>query len=244
VKFAVTRLSAVSSTNEAAKELARAGAPEGTVVTADEQTAGRGTKGRSWHSAPGLGLYASVILRPPAEASAVLPLAAGIAAGEAVAKSSGIAVRLKWPNDLLWQGRKLGGVLCESGFTGAEFDFAVVGIGLNVGHGLGDFPDELRGRAVSLRMAAERAIGREAVLAAFLQELEIWMKRLDRQGGAAIAAAFASRAVPEIGAEIVVDAGEGPVAARYEGIASDGALLISTPSGPRRFLSAEIIRIL
>lgn len=242
MRFTIIRSGAVPSTNDAAKALARAGAPAGTVVTADTQTGGRGTKGRAWDSPPGLGLYASIVLLPPPEALALLPLAAGLAARAAIEKSAGVEAWLQWPNDLHWEGRKLGGILCESGFTGAVLDFSVVGIGINVGQEKDDFPAELRDRAVSLRMAAGRPVDVEAVLDALLPALDGWTARLAAEGGAAIAAEFSAHAVPAIGDGIVLDRGEGPFRARYEGIAPDGALLVATDSGPRRFLSAEILR--
>ena len=91
-------------------------------------------------------------------------LTAGLAARDAVEKSAGVEARLKWPNDLLWEGRKLGGILCESAFTGVDLDFSVVGIGINVGQKKDDFPVELRDRAVSLRQASGRSVGIESVL--------------------------------------------------------------------------------
>jgi BirA family biotin operon repressor/biotin-[acetyl-CoA-carboxylase] ligase len=243
LKFTIVHKDTVPSTNDAAKALARAGAPAGTVVTAAAQTGGRGTKGRGWDSPPGLGLYVSVILNPPADVLALLPLAAGLAARAAVEKSAGVDARLLWPNDLLWEGRKLGGILCESGFTGGALDFTVVGIGINIGQAEGDFSGELRDHAVSVSMAAGRPVEVEVVLDALLPALDAWTARLAAEGGAAIAAAFAARAVPEIGAAIMLDRGDGPFRARYEGIAPDGALMVSTDSGLRRFLSAEIVRL-
>lgn len=242
MKFTIVRKDAVLSTNDEAKALARAGAVAGTVVTAAAQTNGRGTKGRGWDSPPGLGLYVSVILKPPLDVLAHLPLAAGLAALASVEKSGAVGARLQWPNDLLWERRKLGGILCESGFTGAVLDFAVVGIGINIGQEEVDFPDDLRDRAVSLRAAAGRPVEAGAVLEVLLPALDAWTTRLAVEGGPAIAAAFAARAVPEIGADVMLDCGEGPFQARYEGIGPDGALLVSTDSGPRRFLSADIFR--
>ncbi len=242
MKFTIIRIESVSSTNDEAKALARAGAAAGTVVTAAEQLRGRGTKGRRWDSPPGFGLYVSVILEPQADVLAILPLAAGLAAWTAAKKSAGIDARLLWPNDLVWQGRKLGGILCESGFSGETLDFTVVGIGINVGQGESDFPDDLRGRAVSLRTAAGRPVGVEAVLDALLPALDTWTSRLTAEGGAAIAAAFASLSVPEIGTDVILDGGQGPVRARYEGIAPDGALMVSMDSARRRFHSADILR--
>jgi BirA family biotin operon repressor/biotin-[acetyl-CoA-carboxylase] ligase len=243
LKFTIVRKDTVPSTNDAAKALARAGAPAGTVVIAAAQTGGRGTKGRGWDSPPGLGLYVSVILNPPADVLALLPLAAGLAARAAVEKSAGVDARLLWPNDLLWEGRKLGGILCESGFTGGARDITVVGIGINIGQAEGDFSGELCDHAVSVSMAAGRPVEVEVVLDALLPALDAWTARLAAEGGAAIAAAFAARAVPEIGAAIMLDRGDGPFRARYEGIAPDGALMVSTDSGARRFLSGEIVRI-
>ncbi|MBE3131017.1 MAG: biotin--[acetyl-CoA-carboxylase] ligase, partial [Acidobacteria bacterium] len=131
----VHRRECVASTNDTARELALAGADHGTAVVAGEQTRGRGTKGRVWHSPPGLGLYASFILRGPAAGPVpflhLLPLAAGLAASDAVLAAAGAAVRLKWPNDLVHDGKKLGGILSEGVSGGPAGDFAVVGVGIN-----------------------------------------------------------------------------------------------------------------
>ena len=114
----------LDSTNRLAGDLARAGAPDGVVVGADHQTAGRGRRGRTWESRPGASLLVSVILRP---APALVTLAAGVAAAEACEAGAGVALGLKWPNDLLTDGAKLGGILSE--LVG---DAAVVGLGLNL----------------------------------------------------------------------------------------------------------------
>jgi BirA family transcriptional regulator, biotin operon repressor / biotin---[acetyl-CoA-carboxylase] ligase len=241
VTFTIIRKEAVPSTNDAAKDLARNGAPSGTVVLAEEQTAGRGTKNRTWHSPRGLGLYVSILLKPPLEAPALLPLAAGLAAREAVERSAGISPRLRWPNDLIWEGLKLGGILCESGFSGDRLDYAVIGIGLNIDQAFDDFPEELRGRAVSLRAAAGRPIERENLLSALLVGIESWTRALGQAGGPAIAAAFAAAALHAPGEKMIIDAGAGPEDVRFMGIAPDGALLVSTPLGARRYRSADIL---
>jgi len=241
LRYTIVRRTAVPSTNDEAKSLARAGAPPGTAVIAGAQTAGRGTKGRAWASPPGLGLYLSVILEPPAPALALLPLAAGLAAREAVSRAAGLEAGLKWPNDLLWGGRKLGGILCESGFTGGELDYCVVGVGINVGQEAADFPPGLRDTAVSLRLSAGRPVAAAAVLDAFLPALEEWTARLAAEGGAAIAAAFAAAAVHKVGDLLLLDEGRGPFQARYEGIGPDGALLAAASDGPRRFLAVDVL---
>lgn len=158
-------LDACPSTNDEAKRLARGGAAAGTTVVASAQTSGRGTRGRTWHSPPGLGLYLSLILRPPVPDLAGLPLRAARAVRDAVEAATGLAASVEPPNDIVWDGRKLGGILCETGFTGDILDFAVVGVGLNVGHRPADFPPDLRGSAVSLAMAA----GRDVLPAALIE---------------------------------------------------------------------------
>lgn len=122
------------STNTDALEAARAGAPHGSVYFADEQLAGRGRDGHSWHSAAGQGLYVSVLLRPaiPAVRLPLLPLAAGLAAAEAIRATTGLAIDLRWPNDLLLGPRKVGGILVEGKIESTGVAFAVVGIGINV----------------------------------------------------------------------------------------------------------------
>src|SRR5512138_215415 len=154
----VHRFESVASTNDIAKALAQAGEGHGTAVLAREQIRGRGTKGRSWHSPAGLGLYASFILRAaegrPVPSPHLLPLAVGLAVSDAILEAGGLETRLKWPNDVLFEGRKLGGILCEGNSLGASGGFVVAGIGLNVGQTLADFPAELRDAATSLRLAA------------------------------------------------------------------------------------------
>ncbi|MDD8026046.1 MAG: biotin--[acetyl-CoA-carboxylase] ligase [Acidobacteriota bacterium] len=154
----IVRLDSCPSTNDEAKRLARGGAAAGTAVAAGEQTAGRGTRGRSWHSPPGLGLYLSIVLRPPLPDLAGLPLLAARAVRDALEAETGVRASVEPPNDLVWEGRKLGGLLCESGFEGGRLLFAVVGLGLNVGQQPDDFPPELAAAAVSLRMASGRAV--------------------------------------------------------------------------------------
>ncbi len=138
----IRRFARCGSTMDEARVRALAGAPEGLVVVADEQTAGRGTKGRTWHSPPGTGLYATFLFRPAAEPT-LLPLAVGLAVLRAAAETAP-AVRLKWPNDLVWEGRKIAGVLCEGGPDGSGGRFVLAGIGINVGQTEEDFPPSSR----------------------------------------------------------------------------------------------------
>jgi BirA family biotin operon repressor/biotin-[acetyl-CoA-carboxylase] ligase len=199
----------VGSTNDEAWEALALGAPDGAVVIADVQTRGRGRAGRAWHTAPGRGLALSLLLRPEGDRHALelLPLAAGLALARAL-ETLGSAPSLKWPNDVLLQGRKVAGVLCESrripaaaGFPAtppgrpapATRDAVVVGVGVNVAQSAADFPPEIAGTATSLALAGI-ATDRENVAAAFLDALEpLWT---DLQGGAraALLEAWSARA--------------------------------------------------
>lgn len=142
----------VGSTNDLARDWAGASAPEGATVLADEQTAGRGRQGRSWSSPAGHGLYLSVILRPPwpADDAPHLALLAGEAVAEALRQGRPtLPLMVKWPNDVLCGGRKICGILVETGLRGARLDYAVIGIGLNVRQTDSDWPPALSGLATS-----------------------------------------------------------------------------------------------
>ncbi len=173
----VHHLASVGSTNALALEAAQAGAPSGSVWVADEQTAGRGRGGHGWHSAAGDGLYVSVLLRPQlALADALwLSLATGLAAQAAISHVTDLAIDIRWPNDLLLRGCKVGGVLVETSVTAANeavpamLRYAVIGIGINVNHE--SFPAELQDAATSLRQESGRPWAREQLLVELLQAL-------------------------------------------------------------------------
>jgi BirA family transcriptional regulator, biotin operon repressor / biotin---[acetyl-CoA-carboxylase] ligase len=147
----------IGSTSDRARELAQAGAPHGTLVTTDHQVAGRGRQGRTWTTPPGRALTMSLVLR---EVTPLVPLAAGVAVAEAI--GSGAAI--KWPNDVLVDGRKVAGILVEAR---PQEGWAILGIGINVALAPTDLPPELRDRAGTLgRPPEDVAVVREAVLAA------------------------------------------------------------------------------
>jgi len=160
------------STNSDAQTAARNGAPHGSVYFADEQTAGRGRGDHGWDSTAGEGLYVSVLLRPkmPPVRLPLLPLAAGLAAAEAVRAVTGVAADLRWPNDVLIGERKAAGILVEAKTSGGAVDFAVVGIGINVHQRA--FSPNLATPATSLEIEAGRPVSRQDVLAALLKSLE------------------------------------------------------------------------
>jgi len=160
------------STNSDALDAARSAAPHGSVYFADEQWAGRGRGGHEWRSAAGEGLYVSVLLRPsvPAARLPLLPLAAGLAAAQAIRSAAGLTVDLRWPNDLLLGPRKAGGILVEAKTSGGAVDFAVVGIGINVHQR--SFEPGLATPATSLEMEAGRRVSRQGLLVCLLESLE------------------------------------------------------------------------
>jgi BirA family biotin operon repressor/biotin-[acetyl-CoA-carboxylase] ligase len=163
---------ATDSTNSDALRAARSAAPHGSVYFADEQRAGRGRGDHAWHSAAGEGLYVSVLLRPPIPALRLplMPLAAGLAAADAIRAVASLSVDLRWPNDLLIGPRKTGGILVESKISGGAVDFAVVGIGINVHQESFDF--DLTTPATSLDLEAGRAVSRQHLLVGLLKSLE------------------------------------------------------------------------
>ena len=203
------------STNERAKELADAGTPHGTLVTADEQSAGRGRQGRIWTAPPGSAVLMSLILRDLDERHALLPLAAAVAVCEAV--GADLAPMVKWPNDVWIDGRKVAGILIEGR---PQAGWAVLGIGLNVT--TGSFPPELADIATSLRLAGYDTTP-EDVLGDLLGELMRWIDAPPD----AVLAAWRARDVLE-GKRILWSTGEGIA----DGIDDSGGLLVNT--GDRR----------
>jgi BirA family biotin operon repressor/biotin-[acetyl-CoA-carboxylase] ligase len=208
------------STNERAKELALKGAAHGTLVTADEQTAGRGRQGRSWVAPAGKALLMSVVLRDLGAAQAYLPLAAALAVCEASEQSAPVRCEIKWPNDVWVEGRKLAGILVEGR---PQQGWAVLGIGMNVGTAEDEFPDELRGIATSLSVAAHGASPPlDDVLQRMLRALEKWLA----EDPAKIVAHWSKRDALR-GRTIRWNGGEGVAT----GIDESGALMVQTSSG-------------
>jgi len=211
---------AVGSTNDRARILAAAGALPFTVVVAEEQTAGRGRVGRTWDSPPAMGLWMSVVLRPPAvEARRLAPLLVGLAACRAFERTAPeLSATLKWPNDVFLGDRKAAGVLCE--LDGG--DALVAGIGVNVRQRMSDFPAEIRGRAVSLEMAAGRPVARSTLAGALLDELRSLLSRAPLRLEGAVAHEIARRDALW-GREVQLEDGGVGVA---EGIDAAGRLLV------------------
>jgi len=229
------------STNERTKEMALAGAPGGLVVTAEEQTAGRGRRGHEWFAPPGTCLLYSALLRPfEAPEATLLPLAAGVAVCEAAESVAPVSCRLKWPNDVWIEGRKVAGILVEAR---PDEGWAVIGIGLNLAVPADEFPAELRETATSLlpsqpepdpagEPGARAALTR--ALAALNEALSRWTEADDEE----VVGAF--RGLDALaGRRISWDGGEGTV----EGIDQRGHLLVEAPGGERVTLGAGEVHL-
>lgn len=175
----------VDSTNQSAFDAAAAGAPDGTVIVADAQRAGRGRLGRRWDSPAGSNLYLSILLRGPFSQPVLtgLPFLAAIAAREAIRELTGLIIQFKWPNDLMINSRKVGGILAEARSAGANTTLAVVGIGVNVNWPKHAMPDELKATATSLEQELGHPINRPGLLAALLNRFDAGYDRLRDEGG-------------------------------------------------------------
>ena len=160
----------ITSTMDEAARLAESGTEEGTVVVAERQTAGRGRQGRSWVSREG-NLYFSAVFRPTMETLPFLSMLAGVAASRAIRKTTGLDPRIKWPNDVILSGKKVGGILVESAVEGEKVLYAIVGIGINVNLDT-DKVEDIAGHATYLNAAAGRSVPREEVFRQLLHDLD------------------------------------------------------------------------
>jgi BirA family biotin operon repressor/biotin-[acetyl-CoA-carboxylase] ligase len=236
----IKRIKSCPSTNDLAKELALAGEEEGTVVLAEEQTMGRGMKGRKWHSARGKGAYLSVILRPPQSSISFLPLVAGLAVADAVFNSVGLRIRLRWPNDLVWGNKKLGGILCESGFSGDKANYVILGIGLNLNHGRDDFPEEIRDHATSLKLISKANTDKNILLRNLWPALNRWYVGFLREEEEKIIRNFQENSILPLGMEIILATERGEIHGIYRGIDTQGGLILDSRGKIKSFFSAEI----
>jgi len=226
------------STNDDARELAEAGAAHGTVATADSQRGGRGRRGRAWHSPDG-GLFLSVVLRPrvSAEALAPLGLAVAVAVAEAVEQHGGTMPTLKWPNDVLLAERKVAGILVEAAIEGSVVRHVIVGIGVNLN--VTRFPARLADTAVSLHRVRGSRVDPVEFATGLCAQLETWVDLFEREGAAAVAAAWQARG--QAGKHVRVVSGAGVVEGIAEGLDPDGALRIRLADGSvRRVVSGEL----
>jgi BirA family biotin operon repressor/biotin-[acetyl-CoA-carboxylase] ligase len=217
------------STNQLAKRLAVEGAPAGTTIVADEQTAGRGRMGRVWLAPPGTSLLLSVILRPTIAVGRLpqLLMASALATASAVERSTGLSVLFKWPNDIMLRRGKAGGILIESGMRGEVLDYAVVGIGLNVNFDVGEFP-EIVETATSLSKELGHRVDRLELVRALLRLLESEHERL--QAGQSPHQRWADRLMA-IGEALEISTPWGEERGTMEGVDAEGSLVLRRADG-------------
>lgn len=228
--YDVRRYAELGSTNTVLRDLATGGAPEGTVVVADGQTAGRGRFQRSWNSPAGAGLYASILTRPrlrPTDAQ-VLTFVAAIAVAEALGRLGLDRVEIKWPNDVLARERKICGILTESSLLEGHVDWAVVGVGVN----LLDVavPDDLHAVATSLEGEGVRATSFE-VLEPLLESFDRWYGSLVERGSEPVLRRWAELAPMASGRDVRVDDGREVFDGTTEGMTPRGVLLVRRADG-------------
>jgi BirA family transcriptional regulator, biotin operon repressor / biotin---[acetyl-CoA-carboxylase] ligase len=219
------------STNRVALELGHAGEPEGTVVLAEEQTAGRGRAGRAWLSERAAGIYVTLLLRPrlaPVQAP-LLTMMAGLSVHAAAEAVTGLNVDLKWPNDLLIGGKKAGGILTEMHAEPSQVRFVIVGIGLNVNQE--KFPGELASIATSLRMESGKRHSRMELLVRLLREFESDYNRFLREGVSGVVERFETVSSYARGKRVRVSNGSESYVGTTAGLGPEGLLQVEREDG-------------
>lgn len=240
LRFRIEHRDLVDSTNLLAFERARAGAPEGTVVVAEAQSAGRGRLGRSWCSPSGRNLYASIVLRPPLPPMVVpqITLMAAVSVARALEEVGGMPAGIKWPNDLQLGGRKVAGILTELEAEAERVHFVVLGIGVNLNMTQRELPAEIRETATSLRIAAGRPVDRCRFAGRLLSHLARDYRSFIGGGFGALRGEYEAHHVLR-GRRVRVS-GAAEVAGVVRGVAPDGALLIDVGGRTERVVAGEV----
>jgi len=228
---------AIASTMHEAAKLAAAGCPSGTAVVAEEQTAGQGRHGHSWHSAPGAGLYVSVVLRLPLppDSLPVLTLALGLATAETIARATSLAPDLRWPNDVMLGEKKTAGILVQ-----LIESAAVAGIGVNVNHPA--FPPEIVADATSLRLATGHLQSREDLLIGLLPTIDSFCRMLVEGGRQPILDQFARRSSYVRAKRVRVDQPGGILTGTTAGLDPSGFLKLRKDDGSESLILAGGVR--
>lgn len=231
---------ALPSTNAQAFELGHDGAVHGEVVIAESQTAGKGRRGRTWVSPPGKNLAMSIILRPdlPPTRAPELTLVAAVALAETL-REAGAEAEIKWPNDILLEGKKVAGILTELSADTERVHFVVVGIGVNLNCVPADFPDDVRTLATSVLERRGQPVPRALFTAALLTKLETWLDRWTDEGFEPVRAAWKALA-PLLGTEVLVKADAKELRGVAEDLDPSGALLVRVDGRLERILAGDV----
>ncbi|MCK4385811.1 MAG: biotin--[acetyl-CoA-carboxylase] ligase, partial [candidate division Zixibacteria bacterium] len=231
----------VGSTNLLGFRLAETGSEEGTLIVAEEQTKGKGRMGRSWYSPPRLGLWMSLILRPPVPPFKApgLSICAGLALAQTIKEMTGTEAKIKWPNDCLIDGKKVGGILLELSAELDRINFVIVGIGVNVNHSAKDFPRNLSQTATSMKIKLGKDISRLALLTSFLEEFERIYLDFKKKGLSAqreMIKSFSSL----LGKKVAVRFGKEKIEGMAKNIDENGSLVIKTKKGEKVVRAGEV----
>ena len=231
----------VQSTNDIATKLAENGCPHGTIVVADQQTAGRGRRDRQWHSIGGVGIYVSIVLRPDIAPAKTPPMTimTALALADTLAAHCPGQTQIKWPNDVLLGGRKVAGILAQLSADGDRVNHIVVGVGINVNHVGSDFPPELSSLVTSLGIATGKKYHRSKILAEFLGRLETEYGRYIVEGLGPCRDRLRQYS-SLIGRHIQLASGRRIIDAEVLDIDSDGRLVIQTDEGTKAVTSGEV----
>lgn len=239
----IHHFSNIDSTNNKAKELAASGLPDGSLIIAEKQTAGRGRKGRSWFSAEGSGISMSLVIRPeisPGEISRITLLTA-VAAAEAIIALTPVKPEIKWPNDILVNGKKLAGILTEMTMEMDAIDYVVIGIGLNVNTPPDAFANEIRSIATSLYAETDTAWSRVDIVKAFLAHFERLYLSVLQAGFSDIIRRWKDLS-NLIGKSVRVDVSGKLLTGTVSDIAEDGVLILCDDTGTEhRILSGDVL---
>jgi BirA family biotin operon repressor/biotin-[acetyl-CoA-carboxylase] ligase len=229
----------IGSTNDEAFRLGSAGAPEGTALIANSQSTGKGRMQRVWHSPAGSNIYTSIILRPeitPARAPQISILA-GVAVADVLESYCPDRIKLKWPNDVLINGKKVCGILSQMKTIVSEVDFIVLGIGINVNISYNEFPKEICNIATSLAIETGREISRQELIISLYENLAKWYKQLLQDGFGRIKEKWLSIS-PMIGQTVQVMFQEEAVSGKAIGLDEDGSLILLAPGNKEFKVSA------
>jgi len=235
----------IGSTNDEAFRLGMGGAPEGTLLIAESQSAGKGRMQRVWHSPAGTNIYASIILRPTFEPSSApqISIAAGVAVAETLNLYCPGRVYLKWPNDVLIGAKKVCGILAQMKMSKSAIDFVIVGIGVNVNMNYEQFPEDIQAIATSMAMETGLEISRPELIISLYENLTKWYKQLQQNGFGRIREKWLSLS-SMIGKSVSVMFREEVISGEAIGLDEDGSLILLTSGNETVKVSAGDATIL
>ncbi|WP_028610567.1 biotin--[acetyl-CoA-carboxylase] ligase [Paenibacillus harenae] len=232
----------VESTQNIARAAAEEGAPEGTLIIAEQQVSGRGRMGRGWISPRGQGVWMSMVLRPtiPIHFAPQLTLLTAVALCRSLKRITGLSIGIKWPNDLLIEGKKISGILLESAAEDERLRYVIAGIGISVNLEESDYPEELLAKATSLRIAGGRKWERTEVVADFLKEWEQLYLLYQEQGFGPVITLWEALSV-SLGKQVRLITPQGDIAGVPVGLEESGAIRVELADGTfKSVFSAEM----